>query len=76
VLLGSLFLESLIASVQSAALSATNAESVLVLCLLVFVLVFFRAATDPVLVFKTHFGFSSMLRQVSLLLIFLFGLVS
>jgi hypothetical protein len=46
VLLGSLFLESLVASVQFAALSAANAESVLVLCLLVFVLVFSGAAID------------------------------
>jgi hypothetical protein len=46
VLLGSLFLESLVASVQSAALSAANAEFVLVLCLLVSVLVFSSAAID------------------------------
>jgi hypothetical protein len=64
VLLGSLFLESLVASVQSAALSVANAESVLVLCLLVSVLVFSGVATDPVLVFKTHFGFSSVRRVV------------
>jgi hypothetical protein len=35
VLLGSLYLESLVTSVQSAALSAANVESILVLCLLI-----------------------------------------
>jgi hypothetical protein len=72
--LGSLFLESLVASVQSAALSAANAKSVLVLSLLVSVLVFSGAATDPVLVFKTHFGFSSACRiQLSATLDLCFG---
>jgi hypothetical protein len=46
VLLESLFLESLVASVQSAALNAANAESDLVLWLLLFVLVFSGAAID------------------------------
>jgi hypothetical protein len=46
VLLGSLFLESLVTSIQSTALSAANAESVLVLCLLVSMLVFSGAAID------------------------------
>jgi hypothetical protein len=45
-LLGSLFLESLVASLQSTALSAANVESVLVLWLLVSVLVFYGAAID------------------------------
>jgi hypothetical protein len=45
-LLESLFLESLVASVQSAALNAANAESDLVLWLLLFVLVFSGAAID------------------------------
>jgi hypothetical protein len=74
VLLGYLFRESLITSVQSAALSAANAESILVLCLLVSVLDFSGAATDPVLVFKTHFGFSYAHRVVlSFTLVLCFG---